>query len=446
MDFLEREDSEVAAFFANKTVLITGGTGFIGKLLIEKLLRACSSITRVYVIIREKRGVTVQQRLHKLLNEKVFAGVLHRRSEARLKVSALCGDTEKPLLALSNEDLDRIQSEVEVVIHSAATVKFNEPLAAAVRANVEATAYVIELCHRLKWLQSFVHVSTAYVNVNQPTGSSIEERIYPFDLKAKDVLELVARLPTSALEAATPHLLGAYPNTYTFTKRLAEELVVESGLPAAIVRPSVVVATCKEPFPGWIDNINGPTGFFLALGTGSLTTIYGNWDIKVDLVPADFVVNCIIVTAFKMLLFHRLPMELADFLLCRVAGKQLPLRKLYTRMAAGLEVLNFFFHQDWDFKQANAIAMYNSLGDSDRYLFPMVASGDFKWATFLKVYLFSIKYFILNEDLETVPAARAWRKKLAVIHYGSRALTALITAKAVASFIEFTTGIDVPIF
>lgn len=70
-----------------------------------------------------------------------------------------------------------------------------------------------------------------------------------FDLRADDLLELTARLPPAAMEAATPHLLGAYPNTYTFTKRLAEELVFESGLPAAIVRPSVVVATAKEPFP-----------------------------------------------------------------------------------------------------------------------------------------------------------------------------------------------------
>lgn len=45
-------------------------------------------------------------------------------------------------------------------------------------------------------------------------------------------------------------------------------------------------------------------------------------------------------------------------------------------------------------------------------LFPIVASDDFKWDYFLKVYLFSIKYFILHEDLTTTAAALAWRKKL----------------------------------
>lgn len=52
-------------------------------------------------------------------------------------------------------------------------------------------------------------------------------------------------------------------------------------------------------FKGWIDNINGPTGLLLALGTGSLTAIYGKENTRVDLVPADLVVNCIITAAFK---------------------------------------------------------------------------------------------------------------------------------------------------
>lgn len=71
---------------------------------------------------------------------------------------------------------------------------------------------------------------------------------------------------------------------------------------------------------------------------------------------------------YRMLLFHRLPMEIADFLLCRVAGKQLPLRKLYARMTAGLDALSFFFHQDWDFMTSNAMEMQESLGDTDRYV------------------------------------------------------------------------------
>ena len=57
-------------------------------------------------------------------------------------------------------------------------------------------------------------------------------------------------------------LLEDRPNTYTYTKALAEQMISESTytFPISIVRPSIVTPTCKEPFPGWIDNLNGPTG------------------------------------------------------------------------------------------------------------------------------------------------------------------------------------------
>ena len=57
-------------------------------------------------------------------------------------------------------------------------------------------------------------------------------------------------------------VLGSHPNTYTFTKALAEQWLFNTAkdLPLAIVRPSIVVAAWKDPLPGWIDNLNGPTG------------------------------------------------------------------------------------------------------------------------------------------------------------------------------------------
>ena len=56
--------------------------------------------------------------------------------------------------------------------------------------------------------------------------------------------------------------MGKCPNTYTYTKALAEELLErECGtVPLAIVRPSIVTAALKEPIPGWVDNLNGATG------------------------------------------------------------------------------------------------------------------------------------------------------------------------------------------
>lgn len=49
--------------FSGKSVFVTGGTGFIGKVLIEKLLRSCPDITNVYVLIRPKKDKSVQERI-----------------------------------------------------------------------------------------------------------------------------------------------------------------------------------------------------------------------------------------------------------------------------------------------------------------------------------------------------------------------------------------------
>jgi fatty acyl-CoA reductase len=65
----------------------------------------------------------------------------------------------------------------------------------------------------------------------------------------------------------TKEVINDHPNTYTFTKALAEQLLLETAadLPLAIIRPSIVVAAWKDPMPGWVDNLNGPTGTRLCL-------------------------------------------------------------------------------------------------------------------------------------------------------------------------------------
>lgn len=62
---------KVDDFYKNQTIFITGGTGFLGKALIEKLIRCCPNVGNIYVLLRAKKGANVQERLDKLLNEDV---------------------------------------------------------------------------------------------------------------------------------------------------------------------------------------------------------------------------------------------------------------------------------------------------------------------------------------------------------------------------------------
>jgi len=63
--------TSIVDFYAGRTVLVTGATGFMGKVLLEKLLRSCPTITKIYVLIRPKKGFSVEVRLTQLLESKV---------------------------------------------------------------------------------------------------------------------------------------------------------------------------------------------------------------------------------------------------------------------------------------------------------------------------------------------------------------------------------------
>jgi len=81
---LSKLPNRVAETLAGRAILVTGGTGFMGKVLIEKILRRCSDVDTIYVLIRAKKGKEPRQRVEELLsspvsdfNEKIYKeGVL----------------------------------------------------------------------------------------------------------------------------------------------------------------------------------------------------------------------------------------------------------------------------------------------------------------------------------------------------------------------------------
>lgn len=53
----------VKEYYAGKNIFITGATGFMGKVLVEKLLYSCSDLNKIYIMMRPKRGKLPKQRL-----------------------------------------------------------------------------------------------------------------------------------------------------------------------------------------------------------------------------------------------------------------------------------------------------------------------------------------------------------------------------------------------
>lgn len=303
------DTSQIVDFYRNRSILITGGSGFIGKVLIEKLLRTCPKVRRIFVLIRPKWNKQPSERLQELLEAPLFDAV--RTPELISKVHVVEGDVTRPNLGMSEQNLLRIMNEVSVIYHSAATVKFDEPLKQSVAINIAGTKNMIDVCRKIPQLAALVHVSTAYANCDQ---QEVDEHVYPMEMCPEKLIEIANWLDQDTLQELKAKLLAARPNTYTYTKALAEWLLVKSArdLPIAICRPSIVAASWREPFSGWIDNVNGPTGVILGTGKGLVRTMFAQPDCVADLIPVDTVINLIITLGWFASVYRNHRHQLTD--------------------------------------------------------------------------------------------------------------------------------------
>ncbi|CAD7006399.1 unnamed protein product [Ceratitis capitata] len=279
----------ISDFYRNATILITGGTGFVGKVLTQKLLRAFE-LRRIYMLIRCKNDVCVEERLANFLRESIFDAIRAEQPELLQKVHAVRVDYSALDLGISPEDREKLCEDVEIVFNVVASVKFNEKLSDAIDINVLGTKKILDLSMEMKNLKSFVHISTLYCNCNR---KYIKERVYESDIGYEKIMQIFRIFDDETLEKFRHCLIGGMPNTYTMTKKCAENLVNHRAffMPAGIFRPPIVMSTYKDPFPGWTDNLYGPSGLCTWSARGLVRCIYGRANCKANMVPADYCVN-----------------------------------------------------------------------------------------------------------------------------------------------------------
>lgn len=68
---VSEDDLSIASFLAGKNVFITGGTGFLGTVLIERLLSATTEIGKIYLLVRSKNGFSPESRVERLMSKVV---------------------------------------------------------------------------------------------------------------------------------------------------------------------------------------------------------------------------------------------------------------------------------------------------------------------------------------------------------------------------------------
>jgi fatty acyl-CoA reductase len=333
-----------------KTILVTGSTGFLGKSLVEKLLRSVPEVGRINLAIRSSARRPAAERLEReVLSSPAFKRLKEELGEpafaklTREKLGVVEIDLGRDGLGLTDDGRTQLRS-CDVVIHSAAAVEFDNPADLSAQTNLLGAARMVEALRASHANPHLVHVSTAYVG-GMLRGRVREEPPLDPGLNWRHEAEVLASLRgpveeesrrpevlnklrrearsrvgpagTPAMARATERLRDrwvkdrlvergraharamGFSDIYSFTKALAEHAVVElhGDIPVSIVRPSIIESALAEPFPGWLEGFRMAEPLILAFGRAVLTDFSGLPDSLLDIIPVDFVVNTVIAVA-----------------------------------------------------------------------------------------------------------------------------------------------------
>lgn len=298
IDEVPQDWPSIPEFFAGRSIFITGGTGYIGKGLIEKFLRSCPEIREIFILMRPKKGMSIDERLKKMMQMEVFDNVRRKNPAFGEKLIPIKGEVAEENLGISDADRKLLHERVSIVFHAAANVKFNVDLSLAILSNTRGTRDMYILAEGMKNLVAFVHVSSAYTQTDKLV---VEEIYYDPGVDWQKLITLAKTVDKKVLDAIMMKFISPMPNSYTFTKRVAEKVVYDFSkkIPCVLCRPSIVISAHEEPIPGWVEGFSGPIGMMVGMGKGILRATYIQTDIAGDYIPLDATVKSIIIATWK---------------------------------------------------------------------------------------------------------------------------------------------------
>lgn len=275
-------------------VLVTGATGFLGGAVLFSLLAKAKSlnISRVVVLIRAKKGQTVEQRLGDLRRHPALAEVLHEFDRI---VRPMQGDTCMPHSQWGDAAQAWPHAEpLQAVIHCAADVRFELPLQAAAVSLITGSLQMAQVAAR--WgAKRCILVSTAFV-CPAPSTDPLPEQL--FDFGNFSPMELYRDALSNGKWARKVMRHFGFPNTYAFAKAVAEHVFVQvcstENLEAVIVRPSVIGPAWAAPFAGWSGDKPSTIVGGLTLWATGVTRMYRGSPHPLPLVPVDLVAGVVL--------------------------------------------------------------------------------------------------------------------------------------------------------
>ena len=158
---------DLSEAFRGREILLTGVTGFVGKVALVMLLDRYPEIGRVHVLVRPRAGGSAEDRFFgKVASSPPFRPLREKHGEdldrfLREKCSPLAGDVAEPLLGLQEDQVRELTGKLGCVINCAGLVTFNPSLELAVSVNTKGARSAAELCKRTG--ATLVHISTCFV-------------------------------------------------------------------------------------------------------------------------------------------------------------------------------------------------------------------------------------------------------------------------------------------
>lgn len=282
MDVL-RERADIVSSLRGRHILLTGFTGFLGKVWAAMLLERAPQIGKITLLVRGRRDEPATARVRSIVERSPALRPLRERhgddllAFLRSKVDVVEGDVREPLCGIEPGALARLAPSLDAVVHCAGLTDFAPDPTNALAVNVRGARHAADLAARTAG-KRLVHISTCFVA--GMIDGEIPEKLVPgrspngtrFDAEAEldavqsacDAVDeregnrrsVAARNGRIDIATQRARALG-WPNIYTYSKGLAEHLLARRGdIELTIVRPSIVECAREFPFPGWNEGLN----------------------------------------------------------------------------------------------------------------------------------------------------------------------------------------------
>ncbi|KAG4979950.1 hypothetical protein JHK85_033908 [Glycine max] len=228
------ELGSILHFLQDKNILITGATGFLAKVLLEKILRVQPNVKKLYLLLRAADAKSATHRLNNEIIGKDLFRVLKEKLGANFnsfvskKLTLVPGD-------ISREDLGLEDSILREEIYD--------------QTDGGREGLILEKPYHLG--DSLNGVSGLDINAEEKVVRDKLSELQQLGATEKEIKEVMKDLGISRAK------LYGWPNTYVFTKAMGEMLVeqLKGNLSVVTIRPTIVTSTFKEPFPGWAEGI-----------------------------------------------------------------------------------------------------------------------------------------------------------------------------------------------